>query len=664
MGCVKPWLVFAMLVSVSNQGAVAVVTIDNPPVNAVGLAVRQGLMDALAQTEANHSVKAVVLACAGRSFIAGADVREFDRPLMEPHLPDVLAAIEAASKPWVAAIHGTALGGGLETAMACHHRVADKTAKLGLPEVTLGLIPGAGGTVRLPRLVDAQTALQMVAIGKPIGAAAGLAFGLIDEIAEGDLLTAAIALAQSAPAPVATLAKGPRLPEDVAAFEAQAAKIVAKAKGQIAPTAAIEALHRAFRLPSSEALGAERQAFFDLKAGSQSAALRHIFFAERATTKTPRIKGLDPRPIAQVGVVGGGTMGAGIAAACLLSGLAVQMVERDADAAQAGRNRVLQTLEAALRRGVITAEKHSEMIDRFAAAETYDALANADLIIEAVFEDLAVKHAVFAQLDQVAKPEAILATNTSYLDVAEIARATADPARVVGLHFFSPAHIMKLLEIVVPDGLADDVLATVVRFAKTLRKTAVLVGVCDGFVANRIMSAYRREAEYMIEDGALPWQVDAAMVAFGLPMGIFAMGDLAGLDISWAMRKRQAATRDPAQRYVDVGDKLCEMGRFGRKTGRGYYLYPEGEKPAPDPEVEALILAESARKGIVRIQMTDAEIMSRILDAMQREAQAILDEGIARSAADIDVVMVNAYGFPRWRGGPMFMAADAQDAPV
>ncbi|EBA06848.1 3-hydroxyacyl-CoA dehydrogenase NAD-binding domain-containing protein [Sagittula stellata] len=645
-----------MVVSLTRDADIAIVTIDNPPVNAVGLAVRQGLWDAVERTEADETIRAVVLACAGRTFIAGADVTEFDQAPVAPHLPDLLLLIERATKPWVAAVHGTALGGGLETAMACHHRIMDAGAKLGLPEVTLGVIPGAGGTVRLPRLVAAETALQMITTGKPISASEAVQAGLADAVAVQDVLAEAIDLARTAPAPTPLLDRAAQAPTDPVLWDAAAAKILKKAAGQTAPKAAVQALRNAYEMDAQAALAAERETFLTLRSAPQSAALRHIFFAERATARVDRIKGVAPRPLNRIGIIGGGTMGAGIAAACLLSGYSVQMIERDADAAEAGKARVSGTLDGSLKRGLISTEQHDSMTRAFAASDSYSALGDTDLVIEAVFEDMEVKKKVFAQIEAAVGPDAIIATNTSYLDVNEIAASTGTPSRVVGLHFFSPAHIMKLLEIVVPDGVSDQTLATAVAFAKSLRKIPVLAGVCDGFIANRIMSAYRREAEYMIEDGALPWEVDAAMVGFGLPMGIFQMGDLAGLDISWAMRKRQAATRDPAERYVEIGDKLCEMGRFGRKTGRGYYLYEDGSKGTPDPEVEALILAESARKGIDRQPMTAEEIMRRILGAMQAEGRKILAEGIARSADDIDVVMVNAYGFPRWRGGPMYMA--------
>jgi len=643
-----------MVVSLTRDGSIAIVTIDNPPVNAIGLSVRQGLWDALDQTEGDNNITAVVVICAGRTFIAGADVREFDAPPAAPHLPDLLMRIEEASKPWVAAIHGTALGGGLEVAMACHHRLVDPRARLGLPEVTLGVIPGAGGTVRLPRLVPAETALQMIATGKPISAQAATKAGLADALSSGDLRAEAIAFARTAPPPVPLLQRAPHPPADNAMFDAAADKILTKARGQNAPKAAVHALRRAYALPAAQALAAERETFLTLRADPQAAALRHVFFAERASAKLDRIKGVAPHPLHEVGVIGGGTMGAGIAAACLLSGYTVTMIERDTAAVAAGRAKVETILADSAKRGLISSARHDALRAAFVASARYDALGKADLIIEAVFEDMDVKQAVFAKVEAVAKPDALLATNTSYLDVGEIAAGTAAPNRVIGLHFFSPAHIMKLLEIVVPDSTDDATLATAMAFAKKLRKIPVCAGVCDGFIANRIMSAYRREAEYMIEDGALPWEVDAAMTAFGMPMGIFQMSDLAGLDIAWAMRKRQAETRDPAQRYVDIGDRLCEMGRFGRKTGRGYYLYGPAGKGQPDPEVEALILSESARKGITRQPMDADAIMARILATMYAEGEAILQEGIAQSAADIDVVMVNAYGFPRWKGGPMY----------
>lgn len=648
-----------MCVTISKVGRVALVQIDNPPVNAIGQAVRQGLLDALERTEKDASAMAVVLHCVGRTFIAGADVREFGTPPAAPHLPEVLAEIEAASKPWIAAIHGTALGGGLETALVCAYRMADEQAKLGLPEVNLGIIPGAGGTVRLPRVVDAETALRMIVTGKPLSAQEARACGLVDEISRGDLLQNALAYAEEVadrPVPERAGQRPPNLPQDQAAFDALADRLVAKARGQTSPGEAAQAVRDALRLPLDEALRCERARFVSLRGTGEARALRHIFFAERASGRINRLKGASPRPLTQIGIVGGGTMGAGIASACLLAGLSVVLIERNAEAVEAGGARVRSVLDESRARGLISDAQHAAILADFAMSQNASALGKADLVIEAVFEDMGVKRQVFADLDAVTRSDCVLATNTSYLDVTALAEGTKHPDRVLGLHFFSPAHIMKLLEIVVPAKVSNSSLATGLSLAKKLRKIPVFAGVCDGFIANRIMSKYRREADYMLEDGAMPWDVDAAMVDFGFPMGIFQMQDLAGLDISWAMRKRQSATRDPAERYVDIGDKLCEQGSFGRKSGRGYYVYDEKNRASPSAEVEQLILAESARKGIERTPLAPDEINARILAVMQAEGQRVLDEGIAQSADDIDVVLVNAFGFPRWKGGPMFLA--------
>ena len=644
------------VVTTTMHGDIAVLTIDNPPVNAASQAVRQGLMDALIATEKSKPA-AVVLTCAGRTFVAGADIREFNKPFLEPMLPDLLNAIEAATRPWIAAIHGTALGGGFELALACSHRIGAPSAKIGLPEVNLGLIPGAGGTVRLPRLIDPVEAARLAVTGKPISASEAHKLGLFDAIAEGELLDAAIALAKDAAAkPLPTPLLTRAAPEvERAAWDAAIAKLTAKARGQNSPHEAAAAVRDALDHSGTDALKLERERFMRLKGSPQSAALRYIFFAERTVGKSPRTRGVAPHPLAQIGVVGGGTMGAGIAAAALLSGLKVQMIERDQDATNAGAARVEGILGGSLKRGLISEAKHAALLASFNADSNYSALAEADLVIEAVFEDMDVKKQVFKALEAACKPEAVLATNTSYLDVNEIAASVADSSRVIGLHFFSPAHIMKLLEIVVPNNVADDVLATAIQLAKALRKLPVLAGVCDGFIANRIMSSYRREADYLLEDGALPHEVDAAMRNFGMPMGIFEMQDLAGLDIGWAARKRRAATRPASERYVEIADHICEQGHFGRKTGRGWYLYGEDGKPARNPEVEALIIAASARKGIPRLSFSEEAIMARILGCMQSEGAAIQAEGIAASSEDIDVTMVNAFGFPRWMGGPMFM---------
>ena len=561
-----------MSISIQHHDGIAVVTIDNPPVNAASQEVRQELITAVATLDDDPTVTHVVLACAGRTFVAGADIKEFGKPPLPPHLPDVVDTIELAVKPWIAAIHGTALGGGLELALACRARVAVENAKVGLPEVNLGLIPGAGGTVRLPRIVAPEIALKMIAGGKPIGAAEAKEAGLIDAIADDHLVDFAIEFARTlAPDTPATLDRPLCAPSTPHAFETDAQRMIAKARGQLSISEAVNAVERALSQDAPSALAAEREAFLRLKESDQSAALRHIFFAEGQTLSDPRCK-LDPRSIGQVGVIGGGTMGAGIAAACLLAKLDVVMIERDMEAARQGRERVLETLDQSMARGLISEAQRAAIAERFSTNDRYDCLDQADLVIEAVFEDMAVKKSVFAELERHTRADAILATNTSYLDINEIAATVKEPSRVIGLHFFSPAHVMKILEIVLPDAVADDVVATGAALAKRLRKTGVLSGVCDGFIGNRIMSAYRREADYLIEDGALPWAVDAAMREFGFPIGVFEMQDLAGLDIAWAMRKRRAATRNPEERYVEVADRLCEAGRFGRKTGQGLSL--------------------------------------------------------------------------------------------
>lgn len=649
-------------VSVVVAGQIATVRIDAPPVNALSAAVRQGLRAALHQSESDARITAVVLICAGRTFIAGANIREFGQPPQEPLLPALINELEAAHKPWVAAMHGTVLGGGLEVALACRYRIALKSTRFGLPEVNLGLMPGAGGTVRLPRLVGPEAALNIIASGKPINVSKALEIGLIDAVMDAPLKQNAQAFAASvanAEAPPALIDRPVPKPGDTTSWQSSLDAICARAGHQQAPKAIAKALDGTVRLGAAEALQLERTLFTSLRDGAQSQALRYLFMAERSATRLDRLKDVKPQSVGTVGVIGGGTMGAGIAAACLLAGLRVTMIERDDAALQSGVDRVSATLDNSLTRKLVTAALHQQMLDSFAHAIDYEALRDADIVIEAVFEDMKVKQSVFKQLDQVTRSDAILASNTSYLDVNELARAVSDPSRVVGLHFFSPAHIMKLLEIVVTDQASDKTLATAFAFGRQLRKITVPAGVCDGFIGNRIMSAYRRACDEMLEDGAMPVQIDDAMRDFGFPMGIFRMQDLAGLDISWAMRKRQAAARDPATRYVHIADRLCEQERFGMKTGRGWYRY-EGKKAFPDPEVSELILAESTRKGITRETFDATQIMQRILGVMQAEGRQAVAEGIARSEEAVDVVMTNGYGFPRWRGGPMYMHSRAE----
>jgi len=643
-----------MNITIRNQNSIAIVTIDNPPVNALSAQVRQGLLDALTKTEADDSINAVVLDCAGKTFIAGADIREFNVPPQEPHLPDLINAIESASKPWVAAMHGTALGGGLEVALGCHFRIADQNAKMGLPEVTLGLIPGAGATIRLPRLIGLSKALDMMAGGKPISASKAQSIGLVDQISLENLQEQAIRYANrinNPPQPLSQKEVPP--PENQDAFEQQIQKISSRSRGQQAPLAVIQAVRNTMCMSAADALKAERELFLDLKQGEQSAAMRHIFFAERGAGRIPEIKGISPYPVERIGIIGGGTMGSGITATCLLAGLQITLIEQNDAACTQANDRITDILSQSLQRGLIDKSRHTHLLSNLNVDTTYDALANCDVVIEAVFEDMAVKKTVFNKLDNTVKHKCILATNTSYLDVNEIAQSTLHPERVIGLHFFSPAHMMKLVELIKTSDASPLVLATAVALAKTLKKICVPSGVCDGFIGNRIMSGYRRECEYMLEDGALPHEIDAAMRDYGYAMGLFEVQDLAGLDIAWAMRKRQTSTRDPNQRYVAIADRLCEAGRLGRKKGKGWYRYNNG-KAEPDAFVTSLIEESSAVKGIKRVSHSPELIMERILSSMRSTAAELVSEGIALNENDIDVVMVNGYGFPRHKGGPVY----------
>lgn len=646
-------------VTLTIENAIAFITINNPPINATSHSVRDGLVDALDQIDGNDDIRAAILICEGKTFIAGADVSEFGQPPKPPILPDVIKRLEAATKPVIAAIHGHALGGGLEVALGCHYRIADSKAKLGLPEVNLGLIPGAGGTIRLPRLVPVTEAVTMISSGKPVSATKANEIGLLDAIAHGVLIDAACDFAQTIldrEVPKPLLLRDPVSVPSTDEWDDITAATKKKARGQAAPLAAISAIRAGIEEGPDAGLAFEREKFIELRDSDQSKALRHIFFAERSVAKLPELKGMEPNPLHQIGVIGGGIMGAGIATASLLAGYDVTIIERDDAACANGRATVEKHLSGSLKRGLISQDRFDALMASLKTSTDYAALANADLVVEAVFEDMAVKHDVFGKLSLHCKADAVLASNTSYLDINEIASRCINPKRVIGLHFFSPAHIMKLLEVVRTDKADAKSLATAFDFARALGKIAVPCGVCDGFIGNRIMSAYRKHCEYMLEDGALPHQIDAAMVEFGFPMGLFAMQDMAGLEISWATRKRLAPFRDPAERYVALGDYLCEMGRFGKKNGLGWYRYDENGKAQPDPEVDALVIAESEKKGITRRDFTSAEIMDVILTAMRNEGDKILSEGIAISADAIDVVMVNGYGFPRHEGGPMFGA--------
>ncbi len=648
-------------VSLDIEDGIAFVTIDNPPVNALGQSVREGISRAVEQAGADDAVEAVVLIAEGRTFPAGADITEFGKPPKEPFLPDVCRTIEDCPKLVIAAMHGTALGGGFELALAAHYRIALEGSRVGLPEVNLGLLPGAGGTQRLPRLTGAKWALKLMLSGKPVDAREAQRAGAIDEVVPAKLRSEAARYARRlmrggwGPRPTRERREGISDPTLYSlAVDAARAETRKKARGQLAPFMILDCVEAARKLPFDEGMAKERACFLKALESDESKGMIHAFFAERRAARFPEAGRAEARPLAEVGVIGGGTMGAGIATAALKADLPVVLVERDDEAARAAHERIAATLSRDVEKGRRSADWRDAALARLTTATEMAALSDCDLVIEAVFEDMAVKKQVFAELDRVAKEGAVLATNTSYLDIAEIAAATGRPGDVLGLHFFSPAHVMRLLEIVVAETTSDAAVATGLSLAKRLGKVPVRAGVCDGFIGNRLLAAYRKAAEYMVEDGASPYQVDRALQDFGFAMGPFRMMDLAGGDIAWAGRKRRAATRPAAERYVEIADRLCERGWFGQKTGRGWYRYEEGNRQGQeDPEVLALIDAERAKKGITPRDFTDDEIVSRYMAAMVNEGCRILDEGIALRPSDIDVVLVHGYGFPRWRGGPM-----------
>ncbi|MFV2054142.1 3-hydroxyacyl-CoA dehydrogenase NAD-binding domain-containing protein [Aliiroseovarius sp. YM-037] len=642
-------------VTVAHEGDVAWVTIDNPPVNATSTAVRKGLADAVAAVD---GARVAVLICAGKTFVAGGDMSEFDAPPVEPHLPDVVQMIEDSDVPFVATMHGNVLGGGLEIALACAWRIAAKGTRFGLPEVNVGLIPGAGGTQRLPRLVGLDLAIDMAASGRIADAEAMKASGAIDMIADGDVTDAARDFVANLPdRPIPVSARDVPLMDDDA-LEDKTAAIRKKARGQHSPILNIEALLWS-RLPFAEGQPKERAQHLKLRDSAESRALRHAFFAERTVARPDAIAEATPRDLDRIAVVGGGLMGAGIATAALSAGYTVTLIERDDDSVAAARDRVHGNLDGALKRGKVTEEKLADQKSRFATASDHSAAEGHDLAIEAVFEDVAIKQEVFAKLADAVDDNAILATNTSYLDPLDIFDGIPNPERCLGLHFFSPAHIMKLLEIVKTPDTSAEVLATGFALGKRLRKVAVLSGICDGFIGNRMLAAYRRAAEYLLADGALPHEVDGAMRAFGFAMGPFEVQDLTGLQIAWANRKRNTDTRDPDERYVTISDQLCEADRLGQRSGKGWYRYEDGSRtPQRDPEVEALIEAYSEKRGIERRSFTAAEISDRLLAVLANEGARIVEEGIAERDSDVDMVQIHGYGFPRWRGGPMQYAAE------
>lgn len=641
-------------------GDIAVLTVRNPPVNALSTAVRQGLWDRMDHAEADDGVRAVLIVGEGRAFFAGADITEFGKPPQEPSLPDLVNRIEASPLVVVASMHGVSLGGGLEVALGCHYRVAVASAKIGLPEVHLGLIPGAGGTQRLPRLTGVEPALEIMTTGRQVGVEEAAGYGVIDVVREGDPKELGIAYAQelldqNAERRAVSEMPAPEPIDWDATFDA----ILAKGRGQVSPAWCVRAVQASVENSFVDGLAAERQIFMDLMKTDQRKGMIHSFFSERAVSNLPELKGVEPRPIDKIGVIGGGTMGAGIATAVLLSGVPVTLLEMTPEAGEAARGRITGNLAGALKRGKINAEQHEAILNKaLQVVLDYDALSDVDLVIEAVFEEMSVKKQVFEKLDSVCKPGAILASNTSYLNINEIAAVTSRPADVIGLHFFSPAHVMKLLEVVVPDDTALDVVATGFALGKRMRKISVRAGVCDGFIGNRILAVYRSAADQMILDGASPFDIDKALETFGFAMGPYAVADLAGLDIGWAVRKRKRAEgAQISARDAEFPDRLCEQGNFGQKTGKGYYDYAGGARSrVPNPDVMGFIEDERASKGISPKQFDQDSIIRRYMAAMVNESAKVVGEGIARRPLDVDMTLLFGYGFPRFFGGPLMWA--------
>ena len=655
------------IVTYAVQGHLGVITLSNPPVNALSQSkgVLQRILDAIKEGEHDSAVKAFLVIGSGRAFSGGADISEFGLPpaIGMANLPALANYMDTVTKPIVAAIHGFALGGGLELALACHFRCAVAGTQLGLPEVKLGLLPGAGGTQRLPRLIGVERALPMIVSGDPIGADKGLELGLIDEIVKGDIAAAGVSFANRVVREGRELRKTNTLvakleqpaPEFFAAARARIAK---EYRGYPAPLVIVDCVEAAVTLPFAKGVQRERELFEKLKVTNESKALRHLFFAERQVTKIPDVPEDTPvRDIKSAAVLGAGTMGGGIAMNFANAGIPVKVLELSQEALDKGLGVVKKNYAATVSKGRLSQEDMDKRVGLLKGVTSYDELKDADIVIEAVFEDMGVKKQVFEKLDKACKPGAILATNTSTLDVNEIAAMTSRPESVIGLHFFSPANVMRLLEVVRAAKTSKEVLATSMKLAKTIKKVGVVAGVCDGFIGNRMLHGYFREAGFLLEEGALPQQVDKVIEDFGFAMGPFRVSDLAGLDVGWYIRKRQAATRPPHLRYSKVADQICELGRFGQKTGAGWYRYEAGNRAAiPDPEIEALIVKASKEAGIERRQISDQEILERCMYALVNEGAKILEEGIALRASDIDIVYLYGYGFPRYRGGPMFYA--------
>ena len=650
--------------SLERTAAVGVITIDNPPVNAMSPGVPGAILARLSEAQADDAIKAVVLRGAGKGALAGADIRSFGKPWPEgePTLRDVIPAIERSAKPVIAALSGYCLGGALEMALSCHYRVASRKTQVGQPEVALGFPPGAGGTQRLPRLAGVEKALAMIVDGTPIGAAEAAEHGILDRVIDGELLEGAVVFAQEriAAGPPHPLARE-RTPvlNDPEVFATTRARLERRARGQRAPIACLECVELALELPFDEGIRKEREIFAACMASAESTALRHVFFAERAARRVPGIDKETPvRPIESAAIVGAGTMGRGIATCFANAGIPVRLMDSDSDALERALAAIRSEYEGRVARGRLGAADAEARIGLIEPIETLERVAGADLVIEAVFEEMPLKEEVFRSLDAVCDAGAIIASNTSYLDVNRLADLV--PGRrgnVLGLHFFSPAQVMRLLEVVRTDSASPETLASVLALARRLGKLAVVAGVCHGFIGNRMLEGYAREVRFLLEEGASPAEIDAALTGFGMAMGPCAVSDLAGLDVSWRKRKADAHLRDPAKRYSAVADRLCEMGRFGQKTGAGFYRYEPGSRtPIPDPEVDALIAEVAAESGINRRSIDADEIVERCLYPLVNEGARILDEGIALRASDIDLVWIAGYGFPRWRGGVMHWA--------
>ncbi|WP_062310924.1 3-hydroxyacyl-CoA dehydrogenase NAD-binding domain-containing protein [Polynucleobacter sinensis] len=644
-------------IKIHSDSNVMVVTVDNPPINAGSAEVRSGLLEAIRELESDGKLEAAVIIGGGTTFIAGSDIKEFSLPLAEPQLPTVIAAIENCSKPVVCALHGAALGGGFELALGCDARIALVGTLLGLPEVTLGIIPGAGGTQRLPRLVGVEKSIELICSGARIQADEALKLGIVNEVVQENLLAHALILARSMIGQKNRIRDISMPTGDADAILAASQKALKAGKNRPQVKEAIAMICNAQALPIDQALAVERESFQTLRVSIEAKALRHQFFAERKLFKALSSNDAQAQALEQIAVIGAGTMGSGIAMACLSAGYAVILLDQDELALHNGVKRVEQFYQSRLQSGRMSQGRVSELLQRFSFGSDWNVISAADLIIEAVFEDIDVKHEVFAKMDTHAKSSALLASNTSYLDIDAIAAKTSNPSRVLGLHFFSPAQVMKLIEIIRCKKTSPVALATGLSFAKRLGKLPIISANSFGFIGNRIYSAYRRQCEFMLEEGAYPEQIDAALEAYGFAMGPFAVADLSGLDIAWRMRKSQAASRDPGHRYVSIPDTLCLAGRLGRKVGAGYYRYPEDSKEKVlDPVVSEIIEAASKEKGIIRRPFNADEIVNRVLLTMINEVAHLLSEGVTTVADDCDIALVNGYGFPRWQGGPVFIA--------